>query len=132
MSEASNIDPHKALAAAVQKIALLESEMIAQQEGALLYIAAIVERAVGVGVTMTLTEAEMIGACSLILERGDTADGGMAVRVIQGVRESTSAAQYHPTPDASAQPAIITELAPVLAKAYQPIILLDTARPQGE
>lgn len=132
MSEASNIDPHKALAAAVQKIALLESEMIAQQEGALLYIAAIVERAVGVGVTMTLTEAEMIGACSLILERGDTADGGMAVRVLQGVRESTNAAQYHPAPDASAQPTIITELAPVLAKAYQPIILLDTARPQGE
>ena len=125
-------DAHTALAAANQNIACLESEMIAQQQGALLYIAAIVKRAVGLGVTMTLTEAEMVSACSLILERRDTAEGGMEVRVLQGIRATNSAAQSTYAPDASAQPAIITELNPVLAKAYRPIILLDTSRAPGE
>lgn len=110
------------LAAARQRIAYLEDELRNQQTGACLYIAAIVERAVGVGVTMTLSELDMVRAYDLILERGEPADGGMAVRVL---RETAVAAE----PDK--KPAIITEMNPVLAKAHQPIILLDTALPPG-
>ena len=105
--------------AARLRIAYLEDEQRNQQGGALLFIAAIVERAVGVGVTMTLSNLDMMRAYDLTLERGDTKDGGMAVRVLRRPAEVEQPATHS---------AIITEPNPVLAKVQHPIILLDTAR----
>ena len=96
--------------------ALAESEQ--QQQGALLYLAAVVGRAVAHGTTLTMSRADMEEAMSLVLERGDTPDGGLALRV------------YKEMPPV--EPSLILPLAPVLAKAKRTIILLDTSRPQGE
>ena len=100
----------------------LAAAYMREQEGALLFIAAIVSRAVPVGTAMVLTEADMLLANDLILERGDAPDGGFAVRVYP-----KDAAPSDEQPSLLAEPA-----PPVLAKAHRPIILLDTSRPTNE
>ena len=107
--------------AAERALAVAQVEHDQQQQGALLYIAAIVGRAVAHGTTMTLSKADMEEAMSLVLERGDTPDGGLALRVYK-----------LNVPPADPDPSLILPLAPVLAKVERPIILLDTSRPQGE
>jgi len=97
-----------------RQLAELRSEMRMQQQGALLYIAAIVERAVGVGVQMTLSEGDMIRAYDLELERADPPHGGLVLRVRRngGLQDEPEAPKIAPP-------------APVLAKAERTIVLLD-------
>jgi hypothetical protein len=73
---------------AEREVARLQVECEQQQQGALLYLAAVVGRAVTHGTTMTLSRQDMVDACDLILDRGDTPDGGLALRVIHGRTES--------------------------------------------
>jgi hypothetical protein len=101
-----------------QRIAQLESEMQQQQAGALMYIAAVVAHAVGVGHEMRLSNGDLCAAAGLELERGDAADGGLVLRVTR--------------PDtAEVQPELplVVERKPVLARAETTIVLLD---PSGE
>lgn len=98
----------------------LRREFENEQRGAILFITAVVGRAVAHGVTMKLSRADMEEAMSLVLERGDTPDGGLALRV------------YKETPPTAVDAPLIQSHRPVLAKAERPIILLDTRRPPGE
>lgn len=114
-------DIEASLAALRKESEGLAAAYMREQEGALLFIAAIVARAVPIGTAMVLTEADMLQANDLILERGDAPEGGFAVRVYP-----KEAAQ-------DMQPSLILEPPePVLAKAEKSIILLDTARPMNE
>lgn len=67
--------------AAKSALAQAKAENEQQQQGALLFLAAVVGRAVAHGTTMTMSRGDMEEAMSLVLERGDTTDGGMALRV---------------------------------------------------
>ena len=101
-----------------QRISDLEAEMEQQQDGALMYIAAVVAEAVGVGNEMWLSNGDLCAAAGLELERGDAADGGLVLRV---TRPDTTEAQP--------EPPLVIERKPVLAKANKTIVLLD---PSGE
>lgn len=59
----------------------LRKELQDQQEGALLYLAAVVNAAAGVGNEMRLSNGDMMDATNLVLERGDLPDGGLALKV---------------------------------------------------
>ena len=91
----------------------LRQDYDAQQRGALLYIAAIVKKAVGVGVEMRLSAEDMIKANDLILERAESSNGGLALRLLRPPEVEQPA------------PSIVTEHRPVLAKATPSIVLLD-------
>lgn len=105
-----------AIGALQQRIGVLQEQMSQEQQGALLYIAAIVERAVGVGVNMTFSDEDMQRAMDLDLERADPPDGGLVLRVLRKAEP--------PQP-----PRLVVDNAPVLAKAEKTIVLLD---PSGQ
>ena len=99
-----------------RQIGLLKEELQRQQQGALLYIAAIVERAVGAGVNMTFSDEDMQRAMDLELQRADPPEGGLILRVLR---------KAEPQP----APRLVVDNAPVLAKASKSIVLLD---PSGQ
>lgn len=78
----------------------LRQEMTLEQSGMLWYLAAVAHKC-GTNGVLTISAADMEAASNMVLERADTEDGGVLIRV---------------TPD-------IVEAQPVLAKA-EPIILL--------
>lgn len=102
-----------------QRIGVLNEQMRQEQQGALLYIAAVVERAVGVGANMTFSDEDMQRAMGLELERADPTDGGLILRVLR-----KAAPPVPPQP-----PRLVVDNTPVLAKAEKPIVLLD---PSGQ
>lgn len=99
-----------------QRIGVLEEELRQEGEGALLFLAAIVERAVGVGVNMTFSDVDMQRAMDLELQRADPPEGGLILRVLR---------KAEPPP----APRLVVDNAPVLAKASKSIVLLD---PSGQ
>lgn len=99
----------------------LRASYEAEQNGAILWITAVVGRAVAHGTNMTFSKEDMEEAMQLELERADTDNGGVILRVIK--REPEPDPDFHPIPEPPKQ--LITELSPVLAKPKKTIVLLD-------
>lgn len=99
----------------------LRASYEAEQNGAILWITAVVGRAVAHGTNMTFSKEDMEEAMQLELERADTDNGGVILRVIK--REPEPDPDFYPIPEPPKQ--LITELSPVLAKPKKTIVLLD-------
>lgn len=126
MSEVIDITQPNEVSALKARIRELEKELHDQTEGALMYLAAVVAHAVGIGVPIRFTNQDMIDAANLQLERADPENGDLILRVVRPEQPELK------EPEKAAVSAIITELNPVLAKAERPIILLDPNRPPNE
>lgn len=99
----------------------LRAEYEAEQHGAILWITAVVGRAVAHGTNMTFSKEDMEEAMNLELERADNDRGGVTLRVVK--YEPPPDPDFHPIQEPPKQ--LITELSPVLAKPKKTIVLLD-------
>lgn len=107
------------LDAAKGELQALRANYEAEQHGAILWITAVVGRAVAHGTNMTFSKEDMEEAMQLELERADNDRGGVTLRVIERKPEP----EYTMVPEPPKQ--LITELSPVLAKPKKTIVLLD-------
>jgi hypothetical protein len=98
----------------------LQRASLIQQEGAFLYITAMVHANGG---AVELSKEDMEAAIGLVLERGDPEDGGLILRTSRP-EPSDGPPQAANDDLALIQPSsIITEHNPTLAQVHQPIIL---------
>lgn len=104
-----------------QALRALQKDYLDEQNGAFLWIAAVVGRAVAHGTRMTFSKADMEEAAHLILQRAEGPDGGVILLVEDPVPAPDP--DFHPIPEPPKK--LITELSPVLAKAKKTIVLLD-------
>lgn len=78
-------DSEEEIARLRTQLAEAENEAIQQQQGALLWIAAMVAKLGGASKTVTLTKREMLDAFEMELERADGADGSTTLRIGQAL-----------------------------------------------